>query len=94
MHSEHRRQYHLRTLAEAYPGDRVSLDAEAIAAVIDDRREDVDWDRVDADASQVIDRHRYTPDRLSLEVRGKRGAGIEGHTAATLLVARPANPFC
>lgn len=93
MHSEHRRRYHLRPLAEVHPGDRVSTDAEAIRAVTDDRPDEVDWDRVDADAAHVLDRFRISPTRLSLEVRGNRGAGIEGHVSAPVLLHKPERPY-
>lgn len=94
MHSDHRRRYHLRPLAEVHPGDRVSLDADAIAALDDDRPDDVDWDRVHADASQVLDRTRLTPTRLVLDVRNPRGRrGIEGDDLARLLLAKSENPF-
>lgn len=90
MHSEHRRRYHLRPLADVHPGDRVSIDADAIAAVQADRSDEVDWGKVDQDAAQVLDRFRLTPTRLSLEVqRSTRNAGIEGHVSAPVLLHKP-----
>lgn len=99
MHSEHRRRYHLRPLADVHPGDRVSLDETAIRLVSDDQEDQVNWARVDRDASQVLDRMRPSPDRITLDVRdgapgsGSRRHGLEGHTAAPLLVWKPANSY-
>lgn len=92
MHSEHRARYHLRPLADVYPGDRVSLDRDAIDAY--EAGEPVDWDKVDADARQVLDRHRTTPTHLRLDVRSPDGrAVIDGNTAAYLLVSKPPRRF-
>lgn len=94
MHSDHRDRYHLRQLHEVHPGDRVSLDPDAIAALADDRPDDVDWDAIHADARQVLVRHRPTPTRLVLDVRTPTGrAVIQGPTGGALLVAKPANDF-
>lgn len=94
MHSEHRRRYHLRPLSEVHPGDRVSLDAAAITAMVDDRPDDVDWDQVHTDAAQVLGRTRPTIARLSLDVRGPRGrTKIAGPTETLLLLAKSENPF-
>lgn len=89
MHSQHRDRYHLRPLSDVYPGDRVSLDPDAMTALAAGTPDVVDWDQVDADARQVLDRHRTTPTHLWLDVRTPDGrAVIEGSTVAQLLVAK------
>jgi hypothetical protein len=94
MHSEHRR-YLLRPLADVHPGDRVSTDQAAIDAVTHDHADQVDWGQVDADAAQVLDRHRPRPDRLEFDVRRGRDpvTGIQGHPASALLVSKSPNSF-
>jgi hypothetical protein len=93
MHSEHRRRYHLRPLADVHPGDSVITDRAAIDAVTNDRADEVDWDQVEQDAAQVLDRHRPQPYWLTFDVRRPQRpvTGIEGHPATSLLVSKPPN---
>lgn len=94
MHSEHRRRYHLRPLSDVHPGDRVSRDAAAIAALVDGRPDDVDWDEIHVQASQVLVRTRQTQTQLSLQVRDPRGpARITDHVDTPLLLAKSENSF-
>jgi hypothetical protein len=67
MHSEHRARYHVRPAAEVYPGDRISVDPQAIDAVNGDRKADaaVDWPAIERDAQLVQNRQRPTPTRLT-----------------------------
>lgn len=67
MHSDHRRQYHVRPAADVYPGDRISTDQQAIDAVNGDRRADaaVDWQEVEQRAQLVQQRHRPAPRLLA-----------------------------
>lgn len=67
MHSEHRRQYHVRPAAEVYPGDRISTDQQAIDAVNGDRAADaaVDWSVIEDDAALILHRNRPQPTRLA-----------------------------
>jgi hypothetical protein len=94
MHSEHRKRYHLASLADVHPGDDVILDADAIAAVRDDRPGDVDWSAVEADARHILHRHRPSPDRLTFPVThaGQRRE-LAGAPAVPVLLHRP-NPIC
>lgn len=87
MHSDHRRQYHVRPAAEVYPGDRISTDAEAIAAVNGDRDADsaVDWERVEAEAGLVYERERQSRTRISFKTSRGR---VPRATYDELLVVR------
>ena len=63
MHSDHRRRYHIRPAESVYPGDRVTTDAAAIAAVRADPDADLPADVVD-DAALILARSRQTPTRF------------------------------
>ncbi len=100
MHSDHRRIYHLRPLADVHPGDRVSCDTTAMDLVTDGKDDQVDWAQVDRDAAQVLDRFRPSPDHISLDVSDRHGKdgrlrrhGLEGGTEAALLVWKPERPY-
>lgn len=92
MHSDDRTRYHLRPLVDVLPGDRISLDAQAIAAMRDDRPGDVDWADVDDHALDVLDRTRLSATRLTLRTRGGLG-NVEGATGARLLLQPRADRF-
>lgn len=88
MHSEHRSRYHVRPAADIYPGDRISVDQQAIDAVNGDRRADaaVDWRAVEEQAGLVHHRRRPAPARLVfLTHRGK----VERAAGDDVLVVRP-----
>ena len=61
-----RSHYHVRPADEVFPGDIISTDAAAIAAVLGDRGADsaVDWPAVEDGAQLVRHRRRIRPDKL------------------------------
>lgn len=86
MHSDHRRQYLIRQIDEVHPGDRVSLDHEAMQLVLADRADEVDWDAVDAAAAVVMRRKRPKPDRIELAAKGAPQGRIRGQSGQDFLV--------
>jgi len=63
VHSDHRRRYHVRPAEEIYPGDRVSTDADAIAAIRADADAELPPHVID-DAALILNRNRRTPTRF------------------------------
>ncbi len=63
MHSDHRRRFHIRPASEVYPGDRVSTDAAAIAAVRADSDAEIPAEVVE-DAALILARRRPAPSRF------------------------------
>ncbi len=69
MHSDHRRRHHLRPASAVYPGDRVTLDAAAIAALRADADADLPAEVVE-DAALIVGRRRPRPDRFRFATPG------------------------
>jgi hypothetical protein len=86
MHSEHRRMYRIRPIDDVHPGDRVSLDHEAMQMVRDKRADQVDWGAVDAAAALVMRRKRPKPDRIELAAKGAPQGRIRGQSGQDFLV--------